>query len=81
MLTYKGDNKIGTAVMLLASPIIGLIYVVFLPFIGIATLAAFAGREVLGGVASVAGKTISFGWRPVEAYLAGKKNGKKHDTK
>ncbi len=78
MLTYKGDNKIGTVVMLLASPIIGLVYVVFLPFIGIATLAAVAGREVLG---SVAVKTISFGWRPVEAYLAGKKKEKKHETK
>jgi hypothetical protein len=78
MLTYKGDNKVGTIVMLLASPIIGLVYVVFLPFIGIATLAAVAGRGVLG---SVAGKTISFGWRPVEAYLAGKKKENKHETK
>jgi len=39
-------------------------------------LAAVAGRKVLGGVASVAGKTISFGWKPMEAYLAGKKKRK-----
>lgn len=81
MLTNERGNKVGTGVMLLAAPFIGLAYVVFLPFIGIATLAAVAGREVLGGVASVAGKTISFGWKPMEAYLAGKKKGKKKDTK
>ncbi|MDR3562433.1 MAG: hypothetical protein P4N59_13510, partial [Negativicutes bacterium] len=73
--------KASTGVMLLAGPIIGLLYVVFLPLIGTATLAAVASRKVLGGMASVAGKTISFGWRPVEAYLAGKKKGKKKDTK
>jgi hypothetical protein len=81
MLTNERGNKIGTGVKLLAAPIIGLVYVVFLPFIGIATLAAVAGRKVLGGVASVAGKTISFGWKPMEAYLAGKKKEKKQDTK
>jgi hypothetical protein len=81
MLTHERGSKMGTGVKLLAAPIIGLIYVVFLPFIGIAALAAVAGREVLGGVASVAGKTVSFGWRPVEAYLAGKKKGKGKDTK
>jgi len=81
MFTYKGDSKVGTVVMLLAAPIIGLAYVVFLPFIGIATLAAYAGRKVVDGVASIAGKTISFGWKPMEAYLAGKKKGKGKDTK
>jgi len=81
MLKNERGNKIGTGVKLLAAPIIGLVYVIFLPFIGIATLAAVAGRKVLGGVASVAGKTISFGWKPMEAYLAGKKKEKKQDTK
>jgi len=77
MLTYNGDHKVATAAMLLASPIIGLLYVVFLPVIGIATLAVVAGRKALAG----AGKTIAFGWRPVEAYLAGRKKGKKGNTK
>ena len=81
MLTYEEGSKAKTAAMLLASPIIGLLFVVFLPLIGTATLAAVAGRKVLGGMASVAGKTISFGWRPVESYLAGKKKEKKQDTK
>jgi len=77
MLTYDGTSKAGTIMMLLASPFIGLLYVVCLPFVGVATLAVAAGRKVLGGAASAAGKTISFGWRPVESYLAGRKKGKK----
>jgi len=81
MLTYEEGSKAGTVIMLLASPFIGLLYVVLLPFIGIATVAAVSGRKVLGAVASVVGKTIAFGWRPVEAYLAGRKKGKKRDTK
>ena len=81
MLTYHGDHKAATIAMLLASPFIGLLYVVFLPFIGIATLAAVGSRKVLAGAAHTAGKTIAFGWRPVEAYLAGRKKGKKRDAK
>lgn len=81
MLTYEEGSKAGTIIMLLASPFIGLLYVVLLPFIGIATLAVLAGRKALGVGAGVAGKTVSFGWRPVEAYLAGRKKGKKRDTK
>jgi hypothetical protein len=81
MLTYNGDHKVATVGMLLAGPIIGLLYVVFLPFIGIATLAAVASRKILVGAANVAGKTIAFGWRPVEAYLAGRKKGKKGNAK
>jgi len=77
MLTYDGTSKAGTIMMLLASPFIGLLYVVCLPFVGVATLAVAAGRKVLGGAASAAGKTVSFGWRPVESYLAGRKKGKK----
>ena len=81
MLTYVEGSKAGTVVMLLAGPIIGLLYVIFLPFIGIATLAVLAGRKALGAGAGVAGKTISFEWKPVEAYLAGRKKGKKRDSK
>ena len=69
--------KASAGFMLLAGPVIGLLYVVFLPLIGTATLATAAGRKVLSGAASAAGKTVSFGWRPVESYLAGRKKGKK----
>ena len=81
MLTHTGDHRIATVGMLLASPVIGLLYVVFLPLIGTAALAALAVRKVMGGAAAAAGKTISFGWRPVEAYLAGKKKDKKKDAR
>ncbi|HXY54386.1 MAG TPA: hypothetical protein VEM40_06925 [Nitrospirota bacterium] len=81
MLTYNGDHKVATVAMMLAGPIIGLLYVVFLPVIGIATLAVVAGRKALTSAVSVAGKTIAFGWRPVEAYLAGRKKEKKRNEK
>jgi hypothetical protein len=73
--------RVSAGVMVLAGPIIGLLYVIFLPLIGIATLAAIAGRKILGALSGLAGKTIAFGWRPVESYLAGRKKGKKRDTK
>jgi len=65
------------SMMLLAGPIIGLFYVIGLPFIGIATLATLATGTVVSGVLSLVGKSLSFGWRPREAYLSGKKKSKK----
>lgn len=61
--------KAPTAIVLLAAPALGLAFALFLPFIGIAMTVA--------AVAQAAGRTAahaaSFGWRPVEAYLAGRK--------
>ncbi len=81
-----GDNsatylKVSAGVMLLAGPVIGLLYVVLLPFIGIATVAAVAARKVAGGVINLVGKSLSFGWRPRTAYLSGKKKTDKKDSK
>lgn len=74
--------RMPSGVMLLSGPVIGLLYVVFLPFIGIAMVAAAAGRGLVTGMASLIGKSISFGWRPRNAYLSGKKKKeKKQDTK
>ncbi len=73
MFTHTGDQREVSVAMLIASPIIGLLYVVFLPFIGIATLAAMAVSKVMGVAVTAAGKAISFGWRPVESYLTGKR--------
>ncbi len=82
----NGDNsstylRISAGFMLLAGPVIGLLYVVLLPFIGIATVTALAARKVVGGVFSLVGKSLSFGWRPRTAYLAGKKKKDKKDSK
>lgn len=64
---------------LAAAPFIGLLYVVTLPFLFIGTFA----KEVAGLAANAfaratgeAGRTVSFGWRPTEAYLGGRKDKK-----
>jgi hypothetical protein len=69
--------RIPAGIMLLAGPVIGLFYVVCLPFIGIATIASLATGKVVSVALSLIGKSLSFGWRPREAYLAGKKKSKK----
>ena len=70
--------------------VIGALYVLLLPFIGIATLISIyiiplfgvasgvlvvSGRAV-GAFLEVVGRSVSFGWRPSSAYLAGKKKKK-----
>jgi hypothetical protein len=65
--------RIPTGVMLLIGPVIGLGYVLLLPFIGIATVCMIAVRKLAAAALSLVGKSLSFGWRPKEAYLAGKK--------
>lgn len=60
----------------MAAPFIGLAYVAALPFIFVLSL----GAAVINGVLSLTGASASFGWRPLEAYFAGRK-GKKEKTK
>ena len=72
--------KMPSGVMLLSGPVIGLLYATLMPFIGIATVATLARRKILGSVYHVAEKSVSFGWRPSNAYLSGKKK-KKHETR
>lgn len=76
--TYYKLSAVG---VLFLAPIIGLAYAVFLPFIGIAMMAKLVGQKVFGGVLKTAGRSASFGWRPKEAYLGGKKNEKKEEGK
>jgi hypothetical protein len=68
--------KAPVAVMLMAAPLIGLVFAVFLPFIGIAMTLSLIGKKLVDGVASAAAGSMSFGWRPIEAYLAGRKRKK-----
>jgi hypothetical protein len=69
-----GFKAILTAVgKIAAAPFIGLAYIIILPFGFFAALAVAAFNLAMKGVASVAGKSASFQWRPMEAYLAGKK--------
>lgn len=65
--------RVPPVVVLLAAPVLGLVYAAFLPFIGIAMLLGVAGKKVFGGVADTVWKGAGFSWKPTEAYLSGKK--------
>jgi hypothetical protein len=73
--------RIPAGVMLLAGPVIGLFYVISLPFIAIATLATLAAGKAANVLLGLIGSSLSFEWRPKEAYLSGKKKGKKEKGK
>lgn len=76
VLHGAGDTryiKAPGAVMLLAGPLLGLLFAVFLPFIGIAMSIKVAASKVVDGIASAAAGSMTFGWRPVESYLSGRK--------
>jgi hypothetical protein len=62
---------------IVAAPFIGLFYIITLP-IGFAAALVMA---VVTGIYRLAGKSATFGWRPAEAYLAGKKKTVKPDVK
>jgi len=64
------EHVFGNLVM---APFVGLAYVIVLPFIAIGTVVAMIGKKVLEGAATVAGNLVSFGWRPLESHLSGKK--------
>ena len=68
-------NAVKTVGRIAAAPFIGLAYIVTLPF-------AFAFAllsTIVNGALSLVGREASFGWRPTEAYLAGKKKRKEDD--
>jgi hypothetical protein len=71
--------RMSTVAILLAGPVFGLLYAVFLPFIGIAMTLILIARKLAGGLVQAAVKSTSFGWRPIEAYLDGKRR-KKRDS-
>jgi len=59
-----------------AAPFIGLAYVVMLPIGFFAALAIGAVNLAMKGVATIAGKSMTFEWKPVESYFAGRKKKK-----
>lgn len=58
---------------LILGPVVGFAYVIFLPFIGLAMVVIFTARRILGSLFSLVKTIAAFGWRPMEAYLSGKK--------
>ena len=64
-----------------AAPFIGLVYIVMLPIGFFAALAIGVVNLAMKGAASIAGTSMTFEWRPMEAYLAGRKKKEKKSTK
>lgn len=52
---------------------LGGLYVICLPVLMITMAVYLLGMRIFGGVLTQARRSVSFGWRPTEAYLAGKK--------
>lgn len=65
-------NLVRSIGKIISAPFIGLAYVIALP-IGFVVALSTAALE---GLAGAFGKSASFGWRPAEAYLGGKKKEK-----
>lgn len=76
MITYNEERTPRDLLGLIAGPVMGLLYVICLPFIAIATVVILIGRKSLGSVIGIVRNLIAFGWRPTEAYLGGKKERK-----
>jgi hypothetical protein len=68
--------KAPAAMAIAAGPVLGLVFAMFLPFIGIAMTLGLVGRKLGEAVSDAAAGSMSFGWRPIEAYLAGRKRKK-----
>lgn len=55
---------------IVTAPFIGLAYVIALPFVAIGTVSVLLAKKAGDKLVTL----TSFGWRPMEAYLTGKKN-------
>lgn len=73
--------KAPSAAVLAAGPVLGLVFAIFLPFIGIVMSLGQVGRKVADSAVGHAAQSVSFGWRPIEAYLAGRKRKKEAKEK
>lgn len=79
-------RRVPVPVLLVGAPIMGALFVMFLPFIGIALLVqqmARAGAELAGDVLERVLMSVSPTWRPGMAFLAGRaarRRTKQHDA-
>jgi hypothetical protein len=71
--------RMPAAAVLVAAPVLGLLYAAFLPFIGIAMVAKLMAQKIGGGVLETVPGSASFAWRPSESYLSGRKKRAKKD--
>jgi len=65
----------------MAGPVLGLLLAVFLPLIGIVRTLGQVGKRVGETAAGAAARSISFGWRPIEASLSGTRRTKEQREK
>jgi hypothetical protein len=77
-----GNNSVAylrmpTIAVLTAGPVLGLLYALFLPFIGIVMTITLITGKLISRLFNVSLKSTGFGWRPVESYLEGKQRQKK----
>lgn len=89
--TLPGDEsttyiKASGTMMLLLSPVLGLTFAIFLPFIGIAMAISFVGKKIVNAgkrrfkdMAASTAKNVFFAWRPLQAYLTNKRRGGKRE--
>ncbi len=82
-LPGKADTtyvRIPTLAMLLGAPVMGGLFVVFLPFLGFAMLAKHFGKKAYSGMKEAAdeiGAAVGPSWQPGEARFTGRKKAKK----
>jgi hypothetical protein len=72
-------TRIPTVLFLLLAPMMGALYVVFLPFVGFAMVLGYAARWAKRGVTDTAmnvAVAVAPSWAPGEAYLAARKREK-----
>jgi len=77
--TLPGDSsrtyyRMPAAAIIVAAPVLGLLYAAFLPFIGIAMALRLVAQKIGGGVMETVQSSASFAWRPSESYLSGRRN-------
>ncbi|HTG01344.1 MAG TPA: hypothetical protein VK654_12265 [Nitrospirota bacterium] len=79
-----GFIKAPSSVMLLSGPLLGVMYAMFLPLVGIIMTISFLAKKIAGigkragqRIADAAGKSAFFGWRPLHAFFISKRKGGK----
>ena len=75
-LTYR---RLPFFIVFLLMIAVGGVYVLFLPVMIICTTIYMVGVRVFGSLLLQMRKSMSFGWRPSEAYLSGKGTEKKEE--
>lgn len=61
---------------IVTAPVVGLAYIAILPFAFFMALVS----TVINKVLAPAGRELSFGWRPLEAYFSGEKHDEKKEV-